>query len=164
MKKLNLLLGILIGLSILSCSSDNENNINQDLLIGIWKPIKFVEVYQDASEVIYESSNCYQQSRISFNSNSSFNQLLFDKNTNGDCVEDNSDNFVSGTWEKISDNKYDIQITFFNENTQQNEVFSGDHDEITFPDQNTMIIKFIDGNEINGDVLEYYYDEYLRVE
>ncbi len=164
MKKLNLLIGLLIGFTILSCSSDDENNINQDILIGIWKPIKFVEIYQDAGEVTNEASNCYQQSRISFSSNNSFNQQLVEKNNSGDCVEDNSDNYISGTWEKISDNKYDIQITFFNEDTQQNEVFNGDQDEITFPDQNTMTIKFIDGDEINGDVLEYYYDEYSRVE
>ena len=163
MKKLNLLLGILIGLSILSCSSDDDEN-SQDTLIGIWKPIKFVELYQNAGEVTYEDLGCYEQSRFTFSSNSSFNQQLFEENNNGDCIEDNSDNFISGTWEKISDNQYNIQITLFNEDTQQNETFIGEQDEITFPDQNTMIIKFIDGEEINGDVLEYYYDEYSRVE
>jgi hypothetical protein len=164
MKKLNLLIVLLIGFTILSCSSDDENNVNQDILIGIWKPTKFVEIYRDAGEVTIEASNCYQQSRLSFLSNSSFNQELIEENNSGDCVEDNNDNFISGTWEKISDNQYDIQITFFNEDTQQNDVFNGDQDEITFPDQNTMIIKFIDGDEFNGDVLEYYYDEYSRVE
>jgi Lipocalin-like domain len=165
MKKLNLLLTIFIGLTILSCSSDNDNNnTEQDILIGIWKPVKFVEVFSNAGEVIYEHSSCYQQSRITFSSDNILNQQLFDENNSGDCFEDNSDNFISGTWEKISETQYNIQITFFNEDTQQNEIFEGEQDEIVFLNENTMRIVFNEGVDFNGDFLEYEYDEYIRVE
>lgn len=163
MKKLNLLLAVLIGLSTLSCSSDDENTMSQDVVIGIWKPIKVVEVYKVANDVTYEASSCYQKSRITFASDGSYNQQIFSENKSGNCAESNSSNFISGTWSKTSDNQYTFKIIEYNDKTQQNEIFTGDHDEITFPDQNTMIIKFIDGRVYNGNMMEYYYDEYSRV-
>jgi len=163
MKKLNLLLTILIGLTILSCSSDEENE-TQDTIIGIWSPIRYVEVYTDAGEVEDEHPTCYQQSRITFLSNGLLDQQLFKENNNGDCLEDNSDNFISGTWKNISQNEYDIQITYFNEETQQNEIFIGEQHEIVFLSVNTMRITFNEGEEFNGDFLEFVYDEYIRVE
>ena len=67
-------------------------------------------------------------------------------------------------WKNISQNEYDIQITYFNEETQQNEIFIGEQHEIVFLSVNTMRITFNEGEEFNGDFLEFVYDEYIRVE
>jgi hypothetical protein len=162
MKKLNLLLGILIGLTILSCSSDDDDL--KDTIIGTWKPLRFVEVYTNAGETVYEHTICYQQSRMTFSSKGKVNSITFEENNNGECQIDDSDDYTSGTWEKTSNNQYLIKLNFFNLDTQQNEVFEGKYDEIIFPNKNIMRIVFNEGNELNGDFLEYEYDEFVRVE
>lgn len=64
MKKLNLLFGLLIGLSILSCSSDNDDsNTNETTIIGEW--ILVNQIYDGQSENL---SACELQETLTFNS------------------------------------------------------------------------------------------------
>ncbi|MBO6881333.1 lipocalin family protein [Winogradskyella sp.] len=65
MKKLNLLLGLLIGLTILSCSSDdNDSNTNEPTIIGEW--ILVNQIYDGQNENL---SDCELQETLTFNSN-----------------------------------------------------------------------------------------------
>ena len=163
MKKLNLLIGFLSIIFILSCSSDDGVTM-QDEIVGIWKPINYVEIYTGAGEVEFESSDCEQQTRLTFNSDGSYEEQNFQEDNDNNCVEYNT-NFISGIWEKIAQNQYAIQYTLFNEETQQNEVYQGDQDEIIFINENIMRIIFDQNEEQqNGDILEYYYSEFQRVE
>lgn len=164
MKNLNLILVILIGLSILSCSSDDENKISQDLIIGIWKPVKFVEVFRDAGEIVEESSSCYQQGRISFYSNGEYSHRFFVENSSRECIENNSDNLVGGTWEKKEGYGYEIEPYYFNTQIQEYYYLIEELDQITFTNANSMRMIFFAGYEVNGDFLKYYYQEYSRVE
>ncbi len=64
MKKLNLLLGILIGLTILSCSSDdNDSNSNEPTIIGEW--ILVNQIYNGQNESL---SDCELQETLTFSS------------------------------------------------------------------------------------------------
>jgi len=65
MKKLNLLLGLLIGLTIISCSSDdNDSNPNEPTIIGEW--ILVNQIYDGQVENL---SACELQESLTFNSN-----------------------------------------------------------------------------------------------
>ncbi|MDG4716190.1 lipocalin family protein [Winogradskyella marincola] len=65
MKKLNLLLGILIGLAILSCSSnDNDSSPNEPTILGEW--ILVNQIYDGQNENL---SDCELQETLTFNSN-----------------------------------------------------------------------------------------------
>lgn len=161
MKNLNLILAILIGLSILSCSSDDENKISQDLIIGKWKPRKSVEIFSDAGEIKHELSDCYQQGEISFSSNGDFNRQYYYDDVNGECVGTNESNRVSGTWKKVGDNQFHISLYYAEENMQD---FIEDMDFITFTDSNTMRMMFFEGYEVGGDFLRFVCYEYSRIE
>ncbi|MCP5061964.1 MAG: lipocalin family protein [Ignavibacteriae bacterium] len=67
MKKLNLLFGFLIGLTLLSCSSDdNDSNSNEPTIIGEW--ILVNQIYNGQNE---DLSDCELQETLTFNSNGS---------------------------------------------------------------------------------------------
>jgi len=66
MKKLNLLLGIFIGLIFISCSSDDSQgqNSNEPTIIGEW--ILINQIYNGQNENL---SSCELQETLTFNSN-----------------------------------------------------------------------------------------------
>ncbi|MFC0604150.1 lipocalin family protein [Winogradskyella pulchriflava] len=65
MKKLNLLFGLLIGLTILACSSDdNDSNTNEPTIIGEW--ILVNQIYDGQNENL---SACELQETLTFSSN-----------------------------------------------------------------------------------------------
>ncbi len=65
MKKLNLLLVFLIGITILSCSSDdNDSSSNEPTIIGEW--ILVNQIYDGQNENL---SDCELQETLTFNSN-----------------------------------------------------------------------------------------------
>ena len=161
MKKLYLIFTILIGLSVLSCSSEDENKISQDLIIGKWKPRKFIEVFSDAGEIKQELSDCYQQGEISFYSNSDFSRQYYYDYVNGECVGTNESNRVSGTWKKVGPNQFHISLYYAEENMHD---LIGEMDFITFTDSNTMRMIFFEGYEVDGDFLRFVCYEYSRIE
>lgn len=146
MKKIKLFLVTLIGLFILSsCSSDDSNsNSNQDQIIGVWKPIKALEVTPSGTYT-YNYSSCEQQSRYTFSTNGNFD--FFDYNDNsGTCSVDDV-GFISGTWERINDTQIKIS------NIYQSETEIDIPDSVTFPNNNLMRVTY------GG-----YYVEFSRVE
>ena len=154
MKKANLLMYMLLTLFIVSCSKDSDDNndvAGDDLIIGIWKPVKDVWTYNGVEEVnIY--STCEQRSRLTFEGNGNIKILSFyDDEGNGNCIEDNF-GFVSGSWAKISEGNYKITTTFFDDDTQQNET-DNETISISFPNSNTMKIMY--------DATDY--SEYSRI-
>jgi len=162
MKRLNLIFIILIGLSILSCSSEDENKISQDLIIGKWKPRKFIEIFSEAGEINQELSVCQQREEISFYPNADFSRQYFYDYVNGECTGTNENNRVSGTWKKVGPNQFHISPYYFAEETMHDLI--GDMDFITFIDSNTMRMMYIKGYEIGGDFLRFFCVEYSRVE
>jgi len=64
MKKLNLIIGILIGITFLSCSSDeNNNSTQQDPIIGVWKltSIELNGENSDLHQCMLEQTNTYKE-------------------------------------------------------------------------------------------------------
>ncbi|MDP2067460.1 MAG: hypothetical protein Q8K04_00715 [Lutibacter sp.] len=154
MKKLNLFIYALLTLFIVSCSKDSDENNNaagDDLLIGVWKPVKDVETYNGVEEV-YIYNTCEQKSRLTFEGNGNIKILSFyDDEGNGNCIEDNF-GFVSGSWAKISEGKYKVTTTFYDEATKKNETDT-ETISISFPNSNTMKIMY--------DATDY--SEYSRI-
>ncbi|AOW20729.1 lipocalin-like domain-containing protein [Urechidicola croceus] len=153
MKKMKLFCGILIGLMIFSsCSSDDDSNSDSTSIVGIWKPIKEVDVCSTGSEETYDFSICEQKSRVTFSSNETLNITDFDDNT-GDCLEDYNEN---GTWSLTGDN---LSVTLNGETN--NPTFF----ELT---NNTLRIGYYDNDENDpcdgGNLPSHYYTEYTRVE
>ena len=65
MKKLNLLFGILIALTVMSCSSDDDDsNSNEPIIIGEWVLVN--QIYNGQNEIL---SPCELQETLTFNSN-----------------------------------------------------------------------------------------------
>ncbi|MDO9038732.1 MAG: hypothetical protein Q7U59_10345, partial [Lutibacter sp.] len=119
MKKLNLFIYALLTLFIVSCSKDSDDNNDlsgDDLLIGVWKPVKDVWTYDGVSEE-YAYNTCEQKTRLTFEGNGNIKILSFyDDEDNGNCIEDNF-GFVSGSWTKISEDSYKIVTTYYDEDT-----------------------------------------------
>lgn len=64
MKKLHILIGLFIGLTILSCSSDDDSNSNEPTIIGEW--ILVNQIFNGQNENL---SECELQETLTFNSN-----------------------------------------------------------------------------------------------
>lgn len=141
MKNSKLIIYALITLFIVSCSKDSDDTndlAGDDLIIGVWKPVKDVWMNNGAEEVEI-SSTCEQKSRLTFESNGKIKTLEFyEDEDNGNCIEDNF-GFISGSWVKISDGSYKIITTYFDESTNMNETDT-DILSISFPNSNTMKI------------------------
>ncbi|MFZ2284020.1 MAG: hypothetical protein WAV86_09105 [Lutibacter sp.] len=155
MKNSKLIIYALITLFIVSCSKDSDENndlAGDDLLIGVWKPVKDVWTYNGAEEVEI-SSTCEQKSRLTFEGNGNIKILSFyEDEDNGNCVEDNF-GFISGSWVKISAGNYKVTTTYFDEFTNKNETDT-ETISISFPNSNTMKILY--------DATDY--SEYSRVQ
>lgn len=155
MKKANLFMYALLTLFIVSCSkeSDDTNDLaGDDLIIGVWKPVKDVWTNDGVREE-YTYNTCEQKSRLTFESNGKIKTLEFyEDEDNGNCIEDDY-GFVSGSWEKNSDGSYKIITTYFDESTNMNETDT-DIISISFPNSNTM--------KILHDATDY--SEYSRVQ
>lgn len=153
MKKMKLFCGILIGLMIFSsCSSDDDNNSDSTSIVGIWKPIKEVDVCSTGNEETYDFSTCEQMTRITFSSNGAFIDTEFD-NDSGDCLEYFNE---TGTWTLNGNN---LSITLDGETN--NPTFF----ELT---NNTLRIGYYDNDADDpcdgGNLPSHYYTEYTRVE
>lgn len=155
MKKANLFMYALLTLFIVSCSKDSDDNNDvsgDDLIIGVWKPIKYVWTYDGVKEE-YNTNTCEQKSRFTFEANGKIKILdFYEDEDNGNCI-DYSSFFISGSWVKISDGSYKVTTTYFDEFTNQNETDT-DIFDISFPNTNTMKI-----NDSDGD-----YSEFSRVQ
>jgi len=89
MKKLNFIFGVFIAFLILSACSkdDNNSNSNQDPIIGVWKPVKEVDVNFDGTEDVYNITTCHQKSRYVFSENGEVSIVMFgDYNEDGDVL------------------------------------------------------------------------------
>ena len=82
MNKLKLLVGLLIGLTFFSCSSNDENGGTETLIIGTWKLIG-----SSTNSVNDQLPECDLMTRVTFNSNSTadFKEHFLD---GGNCIED----------------------------------------------------------------------------
>jgi len=166
MKKLNLLIGILIGLTILSCSSDDNNDSNLDPLIGVWKPLKEVETYVDNSTIKSDFSSCHQMSRHTFNVDGTLDIVEFASDEiNGNCEERTEPVLTSGSWAKNSSGEYRL-ITIHTYTANQQSYTDDDiPDVFVFENNNnTLKIGYADDEIINGNQLQNYYTEFIRVE
>ena len=154
MKKANLFMYVLLTLFIVSCSKDDDskNSDGDDLIIGVWKPVKDVWMNNGVEEVDI-SSTCEQKSRLTFEGNGNIKILSFyEDEDNGNCIEDNF-GFISSSWVKISAGNYKVTTTYFDEFTNKNETDT-ETISISFPNSNTMKILY--------DATDY--SEYSRVQ
>jgi len=158
-KKLVLLIA-LTSFCLISCSSENDKNLNGKLntnhIVGIWKPIKFVEVYQNGNSKTVETySRCLENNRIIFTENGGYDREDYSEQGNGNCQEKKeSSNIISGTWEKLDGNLFRLKIIYKNGNSDTS------RPEVTFPNNNQMIFTW------DGDVPEisYFFQEFNYVE
>ncbi len=157
MKKLNLLFGIIIGIIILSCSSENDNNTNQNTIIGEWQQIKTIEVYFDGTEISEDLTQCEQQGRLTLNSNGILTSLRYYEDDENNCFEDNT--FVSGTWEN-DQSTYNFNFVYFDSENDTNIEITQTPIEVTFPNQNKMLIKDTNNNVEN---IEFNIAEFIRI-
>ncbi|WP_027137150.1 lipocalin-like domain-containing protein [Gaetbulibacter saemankumensis] len=140
---------VLILVIIAGCSSnDDEPKPESNLLIGVWKPIKFVYVCTDLNDEEF-STACEQTGRLTMRSNGTWTETYFYEYNN--VCEDDGES--SGTW-KIVNGKLivsengsdDIEITLFE--ISETTLKIGQYDE-----------EFCEGNDAGA----HYYGEYIRV-
>ncbi|SED05606.1 Lipocalin-like domain-containing protein [Tenacibaculum sp. MAR_2009_124] len=107
MKKLNLLIGFLIGLIILSCSKEDES-VNQDPIIGNWKLKSVKRLDLDEVLISEESlSECEERNVMTFSSNQDYTFSQFNEDPNGGCY-DSVQSISNGIWSYSSTNGYQI--------------------------------------------------------
>jgi hypothetical protein len=157
MKKLNLLIGFLIGFIILSCSND-DNSGNQDPIIGNWK-LESVTIL-DLNEIpISEEplSECEERNLMIFSSNQGYTLSKFNEDINGECY-DSVQSISDGNWSYSSINGYQISgIVSFGMVLAN---LSQKYDEMILSNNNSLLTvrkenQFFDaaGNLITGSIL-----------
>ena len=124
MKKMCLLLFTL--LFFVSCSTENDNNDPDDLIIGQWQFSGTKNYTVDGDSYLNEANLCSSQNTITFRINRTITSENYTAVGNSGCevnetANENSENIP---WEKISEGKYKIGSRI--------------RDSIFFPDQNTM--------------------------
>jgi len=142
-----------------SCSSEeHKNNASTKIIVGVWRPIKVVEVYLDGSSHTVETyEGCGINNRWFFYDDGGYDKEEFLKDYEGNCNQDSeSFNMVKGSWKKLEENNYTIIITYQDGGTDT------ERPEITFPNKNTMLLTY-DGGEETPEV-DYSYHEFSRVE
>ena len=154
MKKLLLLaLALIIG----ACSTSDSPD--QDQIIGVWKPIRDVEVYKNGTEEIDLPSVCELKNRFTFKEDGTFTITDFPESDDPNCEENVGNLYLSGEWMKISESKYRFEFTCMMPDCEK---ITEIPDEITFPNSNIMIVRF---NESDPEEdVDYYYTELSRVQ
>ncbi len=152
MNKLNLLLGILIGITILSCSSDdNSSEEINDPIIGIWNQVRVVEIF-NGQTFTSNSDNCESMNTETFNSNGTY-EFTFHDDEFGNC--ELSLESISGNWSRTGD-FYDSNSIFRDVNTNEefnsNENVEYEEREI-FIQNDTLKIRLVFTNETT--IVEY---------
>ena len=161
MKKLFLFLAVVILMFPFGCSNDDDNTPKQDLIIGIWKPVKDVEVYTNGSQDIYTPSACELKNRYTFKADGSFFTTDFPESDDGNCEELIGNLYLSGEWVKLSESKYKFTYTCYIPNCDETIVETPDN--VTFSNGNkTMIVRFNEDDP--EELVDYYYTELVRVQ
>ena len=68
--------------------------------------------------------------------------------------------FQSGSWTKLSEYKYRFEYECYLPDCDETLVEIPD--KITFPTENSMIVRFNEDDDDDDDDVEYYYYEYVR--
>ncbi len=155
MKKIYLIIAVLV-LSF-SCSKDDSPNSSQDLIIGVWKPIKYVKVNFDGTENVYNNNTCEQKSRYTFTQDG---KVTFEDffNDNGNCTQQTNFIHLEGYWERISEGKYKFTDKYYYNDTKTTETEISLPDEISFPNSNTMHLRLNDDEQYH-----YSYSVFIRI-
>lgn len=99
------------SISLISCSSSDEEPINKLELFGVWK------YQQRLVDGVDKLDDCQRKSTSNIKSDGTFESTFY-LETNGECkVDDN----INGNWERIGDNRFkvvgkDVTIVLINEN------------------------------------------------
>jgi len=164
MKKLLLLVLIKI-LLFSSCTDENDKEI-LDPLIGVWKPIKGVEVYSDDSISEFSYNSCSQKSEFIFFEDGSLDFIEYANNEiTNECVKRTEPVLTYGSWEKNTTGQYRIVTTYTYTANQQDYTDDKIPDVFIFENNNnTLKFGYNDDEIIDGKQLKQYYIEYMRVE
>jgi len=135
-------------IGLVSCSNETTDNLNEDLIIGNWKPVKEAVFADDGTPEVFEKTPCEQTSRFTFASDGNFTYTEFEDDEGGNCVPDES-YIIDGTWAKLATGRYEFRFTYFSSTSQQSESDSQIPDKVTFYNANTVmrIIELIDEGE-----------------
>ncbi len=137
-----------IVLLSIGCSSDDDNQTITDPIVGIWQPIKVVEVCSESPDYIYDYTICEQNGRLTINSDGNFSESSFVSLAGLSCTEDFTQN---GAWIidngnlEVTINGQIIDVTFFE-----------------FTDNNLKLGQFDNDLGCVGES-SHYYTEYIRV-
>ena len=157
MEKLNLLLVIIIGIIFSSCSSDSDNITNQDVIVWEWKQVKTIKIDIDGIETFEDLTQCEQQGRLTLNSDGTLDFLRYFEDDNNNCIED--DSFVNGSWNN-NQSSYTFNFIFLDPSNSSNINITQTPIEVTFPNENKMLIKDLDNNSVN---FEFSVAELIRI-
>lgn len=158
MKKL---LIYVFALLICACSnSDDPNEVTQDPIIGIWKPVREVVVFNDGHEESEAFTVCELKNRITFQGDGRFFMTDYPDSNDPNCEELVGNLYLSGEWVQLSKNQYRIELICYIPNCDQTIVETPDL--ISFPMNNIMRVHENDDDPGNG--INYYFDEFERIE
>lgn len=138
----------LLFLTIQSCSSNDDSQGSREPIVGIWQPLKYVEVCSESANYIYDYSSCEQKGRLTIKSDGTFSESFFNNFFDSACSQDES---VSGNW-NINNGKLDATI-------------NGEIINITFFELLSNNLKLGQYDDELGCVgpSTHYYTEYIRV-
>jgi len=115
-------MGFLIGLVILSCSSEDDNNPNtQDPIVGEWKEVKVVE-FSNGQMYSSTPNDCLKLNRQIFKSDGTYAFKVYDNEFNGCSLFEES---TSGNWSKMGSN-YEVNFMYYS--AYRDEELNGNED------------------------------------
>lgn len=148
LKKLSLVFTIGISVLFMGCSSEDDSDEVVEPFVGVWKPLKEVEVCSETPSYTYNYSSCEQKGRLTINANGTFSQSSFYEFYDEQCTQDVTE---TGEW-NISDGNLKVSIY-------------GDVVDITFFElkDNTLKLGQLDDDLGCDEPSSHYYTEYVRM-
>jgi hypothetical protein len=71
-EKLDLICFLLLMVGAVSCSNVTTDNLNEDLIIGTWKPVTDAVFADDGTPEVFEKTPCEQTSRFTLATDGDF--------------------------------------------------------------------------------------------
>jgi len=152
---------IVLALMISACSSSDDPAPFVDPVIGVWKPVIQGAIFNDGSELTEAVSVCEQKNRITFMADGAFSQTDYQESNDPDCVQPVGNPFLTGTWTRLSESKYRVELICSIPNCNDVEVEIPE--SITFPNPNVMRVTDIDEDDLTDDI-DFYFLEFERVQ
>ncbi len=122
MKKI-VIIALLLLVGITSCNEEDKPKTSNELIVGTWVWVKFVETCVGENPYLELAGTCESESRLTFNADGTFLSLDYYLDADNVCIGEE----ISGTWGIINET---LTIIPGNESANTFDIFEVDANQL----------------------------------